>query len=238
MSVNPLPTHQSTVLTNLIQVYDQCHQTTILKPFLDGQSGLPLKMRYKIEHVTAIAVSLASTGNILFEKNSDFLTLSSPIRSVLLQRTIKQVLACNSAFIAHQYQLFEDPICYEMMVTVYGQTIVDNGRLAGHRFDPDMTFIKLIVTILMFSPSDFTLSDDYQRPSIIKEILHIQNKYIELAWRYMIFKYDEQRAVKSFSNIVRALFALHASINGALEQAHYHQMIDTLVEQTEQSLIV
>ena len=198
-----------------------------------------MKLRYKTEHVTAIAMALASTGNVLFERNTDFLTLSSSsIRSALLQRTIKQVLACNSAFIAHQYQLFEDPMCYQMMVTVYGQTIVDNGRSAGHRFDLDMTFIQLIVAVMMFSPSHSIEVDDRQTQSAIKEILRIQNAYIDLAWRYMIFKYDEERAVKSFSNLVRGLFALTSSINDALELDVYRQMIDALVEQTEHSLNV
>ena len=204
----------------------------MLKPFLNGQNHLPVKMRFKTEQITAIAVTLASTGNNLFEKNSNFLSLSSSIQSKLLQETIKQVLACNSAFIAHQYQLFEDPICYQTMVNVYGRTIVDNGRAAGHRFDSDLTFIKLIVTVLMFSPLDLKNS------STRKEILQIQNSYIELAWCYMIFKYDERRAVKSFSDVIRALFALNSSINSALETPVYHQMIDSLVQQTEQSLTV
>lgn len=153
-----------------------------------------------------IAMTLASTGHLLFEKNRDFLSMSSMIRSLLLERTMKSVLACNSAFIAHRYQ-----IC------------------------GDLILINLIVTITTFSYFCL-ITDDREHWSITKEIQKLQDVYIHLAWRYMLFKYDHRRAVRSFSELLRALFALPVSINSAVELPVCHQMVDSLVERIEQSL--
>ena len=63
----------------------------------------------------------------------------------------------------------------------------------------------------------------------IKVILRIQDKYIELAWRYLVYRYGEQRAVLYF-------FLLHNSIGAPVKIEEYNTMIDSIVQQTEASL--
>ncbi|CAF4344552.1 unnamed protein product [Rotaria sordida] len=98
--------------------------------------------------------------------------------------------------------------------------------------------MKLFLAILSFSTTRCTIYSNtpLENLSTIKKIFDIQNAYIELLWRYLLYKYNFERSVICFSNLIRCLFA----INEALVEAHdfqwYTDTIDSLVQQTQQTL--
>ncbi|CAF5107359.1 unnamed protein product [Rotaria sp. Silwood1] len=106
------------------------------------------------------------------------------------------------------------------------------------RFDSDVTFIKLILAILAFSTISYTVYRKNTQSNLtnIKAILSIQDMYTDLAWRYLLYKYGHHQAVIRFSNLLRCLFSVSEAIVEAHEAQQFTDIIDYVVEQTEEAL--
>jgi hypothetical protein len=71
--------------------------------------------------------------------------------------------------------------------------------------------------------------------SNIKQILNIQNKYIELTWRYIIYKYDYIRAVQCFSHFIRCIFAVHDIAIQTYDVQWLTDTFNNLIQKIEQN---
>ncbi|CAF3977822.1 unnamed protein product, partial [Rotaria sordida] len=74
--------------------------------------------------------------------------------------------------------------------------------------------------------------------SDIKQILHIQGTYIELAWKYLLYKYNHEQVVKCFSDLIRCTFVIHDAIVKAQDIQWFTNAIDSITQQIEQTLIL
>ena len=146
-----------------------------------------------------------------------------------------QVLGSNAVFVLRTFRIPEDRAWHEAMVTAYGPIIADNYQLVSRVLDVDSVVVKLVIAILMFSPNEFP-TDQSDAPWSAQKILKIQNMYVELAWRYMVSKYSEQRAVAHFSNLIRCLFALQSSVQSAWTLPTYQNIFNCLVGYIEEKL--
>lgn len=223
------------MLTSVIRSYDDSHQISSFERCLQRQHQLPLKMRYKPEQLNAILTNLMWTGLNLYDTNAYFITLPSSIRSFLLEKTIPQVLGLNGIFILRTFQICDEYLCYEMIAKVYDRIIAKNYQIISQHLDTDGTFMKLVIAMLMFSPNEFPM-DSLQSTLMIRKILKIQNMYIELLWRFMALKYDENRVVLSFSNLIRSLFAFQSSVQSITNLPTYQNVFNCLIEYTKTKL--
>jgi hypothetical protein len=106
----------------------------------------------------------------------------------------------------------------------YGQ-LVQNGNL-----------IKLM---LIFSSNCslvmFSNEEDLETMSSSMELVHVQNIYVTMLWKYLVYLYGENGAVMDFSILVK-------NVTDTLIQAAEHMgrkiLVDRIVAQTERSLVV
>ncbi|CAF1341451.1 unnamed protein product [Adineta steineri] len=100
--------------------------------------------------------------------------------------------------------------------------------------------MKLFLATLCFSTINITVYSN-SPPLIfsnIKQILDTQNKYIEITWRYILYKYDHEQAVKCFSDLIRCILAIHAAMIQVENIQWFESHIDTIIKQTEKITIV
>ena len=72
-----------------------------------------MKMRFKIHVVQDFLNDILSSVPRLFEKNLDYLSLSSIDRSRLLHKVIKQIAGLTLCFITHLSKLIDQPSFYQ-----------------------------------------------------------------------------------------------------------------------------
>ncbi len=106
------------------------------------------------------------------------------------------------------------------------------------RLDFDITFIELILSVLSFSTTDYTIYTNTNPINLIniKTIIHIHDTYIELTWRYLIYKYQYHQAVLDFSKFLSCLFTLNAILAEVDEEKIFTDIIDSILDQTKQTL--
>ena len=228
------------LLSNLLHCFDEHSGYFLTNQFLMEQHALPFKMRFKTATVDALTNAFLFSSQTLFERNADFRSLCSHDRSVLLRSTMKHTSGLGAVFLLNNARLCSYPVFCQTAEAIYGSMAFRNGVRAARALDPDHTFVKLALASLIFSRLGY--GDNINQPPMIlkdtKAVVRIQDAYIDLAWRYLLYKYDLRRAVSCFSNLIRSLLCLNAAITSAIEVDTYNETIDSLLKQTEEILVI
>ncbi|CAF3126999.1 unnamed protein product [Rotaria sp. Silwood2] len=195
-------------------------------------------MRYKLTRLSELFLSFIGRAEVFFENNPHFNSLCSHDRSILLHNTMKYVGGLGACFIIRQTGLLNDLTIFKSAEIIYGSGILANTMRVISQLNFDSTFFKLLLALVVFSTFNYTYYTNVA-PINLKDtttILHIQNMYAELAWRYLIYKYDDERAVVYFSNFIRCLFSFHDVVIEAFEMKHCKDMVKSVIEQTKKTI--
>jgi hypothetical protein len=204
--------------------------------FVSEQNVLPIKLRYKLGPVGEFIASNMSRVQRIFEKNGDYLSLSTHDRSILLRNTVKHTGCFGGTFMLHQARLLNDLLFYQSSELIFGREVMLTIKPIINSFDFDIIFIKLILTIIAFSTINYTVYTNTIPINLtdIKTMIRIQDTYTELTWRYLVYKYTYEQAVKRFCNLLRCLFNVNFTVVEVNRIEEYTNMIDTIVEKTEE----
>jgi hypothetical protein len=179
-----------------------------------------------------------SNVQLVFEKNRNYGSLSFDDRCLLLRSTIEYTTNIGGAILLRQFQLFDFPDFFRSTELIFRPSAVALIKRLIEHLDPDIIFLKIIFGIISFLISNYTVYQDIPATHLkdTKKIISIQDMYTELVWRYLIYKHNHREAVLCFSNFLRCLFLLNDSIVQAHEAKQFTDIIDSVVQSTEQKL--
>ncbi|CAF0823738.1 unnamed protein product [Rotaria sp. Silwood1] len=243
-TLNLLQADQSTLtidqwnlLSNISHCYDEHSGLSIGERFMLEQHVLPIKLRFKKEPIKELIQMSLDKCQSLYINNRDFLSLSIDDRSILLHTTFTYTGNLSGIFIFYKIQLTNYPIYYNVIEMLTHPSVIPVVRRIVDRLDFDMIIMKLFLAILSFSTNCNTVySNTSENLSNIKEILRIQDTYIELTWQYLLYKYNFERAVICLSDFIRCFFAIHEAIVITHDVQWLTDTIASIINQTEQTL--
>ncbi|CAF1347686.1 unnamed protein product [Rotaria sordida] len=244
-TLNLLQSDQSTLtidqwnlLSNLSHCYDDHSGLSIGKRFMLARNVLPLKLRWKKGSVVELIEMSLNTCQSLYTKNQDFLSLSARDRSILLHNTFKHTGSLSSNFIIYKIHIMDCPTYLNVVEMVTHSNVIPVAKRIASRLNFDMIIMKLFLVILTFSTTRYTVYSNIPAVNLsnIKEILRIQDTYIELTWQYLLYKYDFERAVKCLSDFIRCFFAIDEAVVTMRDVQWLTDTISSMVSQIEQSL--
>lgn len=76
----------------------------------------------------------------------------------------------------------------------------------------------------------------YRSVSNVKTILYIQNFYVEILFKYMMYRYGDGEAVLRFAGLIKSALDQSMCASRTTRIPTYDQLIQDVVKQTEQSL--
>jgi len=195
-----ISTNEWNLLSNLTHCYDEYSGFSLVQHFLREQNALPPKMRFKLAPVGDFYASFLGGAQLLYENNADFISLCSHDRSILLRNTMKYVAGIGSCLISRCTRLLDNVTFYKSAEAIFGSSALSNSIRTIDQLDSDGTLVKLMLALLAFSTFDYIYYTNIAPDNLLnmKEVLRIQNMYTELAWRYLLYKYDHKRAVMCF----------------------------------------
>ncbi|CAF4191474.1 unnamed protein product [Rotaria magnacalcarata] len=243
-TLNLLDSNQSTLsidkwnfLSNLVRCFDENSGYKFVADFIEEQSALPLKLRFKYSSVNPFFTSMMSKVQLVFEKNRDFLLLSQHDRTVLLKNTVEYTATIGGMFILRQSRLLDDFSFSQSAEMIFQPSGMIFIKRVIDQFDSDDTFIKLILTILAFATINYTVYRKNIQINLtnMKVILPIQDMYTELTWQYLVDKYGHLQAVKRFSNLFKCLFSVTKAIVEVHQVQKFTDIINSIIEQTEET---
>lgn len=224
----------------MLQCYDEHGRYLVAKQFYIEQNALPVKIRYRYTSFNQLFTSLFDGSLLLFEKNLDYLSLSAHDRSLLLHEKLQFIGGFSTCFLLNRLELHEDPAFFTAAETIYGSQSMSAVKVASNLIDSDGTFIKLAIAIFIFSTFGYTVYTNRPPTNLenVKAVIRIQEKYIDLTWKYLVYKHGYNRAVISFSNFIRFVFSKIEAIITERERKRDIDMSDIAFKQTENSVFV
>ncbi len=234
-----LTINQWNLLSNLVHCFDEYSAYSFVKDYIHDQNALPVKLRFKCSSVRDFLTIMKSKIQLGIEKNRDLLSLSSHDRTILLRATVQYTSSIGGMFMLRQHRLFEYESFYKSSEMIFGSSAAAFTRLVINQLDSDDTFIKLMLIILAFSTINYTVYAKNIPISSMntKEIISIQNTYIEITWRYLLYKYNHREVVIRFSNLIRCLFLVNNAIIEANNSDQFIKMVDTIIERIKQTFL-
>ncbi|CAF3206419.1 unnamed protein product [Rotaria socialis] len=237
--VSTLNVDQWNLLSNLIHCYDEHSGLPYAQHFINEQNSLPLKCRFKCAAIGEFIRQILHEGQLIYEKNGDFLSLCSQDRSTLIHTTVKHMSCFGGTFILYQAQLMDYPSFFQSGIILFGLPAMVTAKFLSDLFDSDMTFIKLALSILAFSTINYVVYENTASVNMknLIEIIRIQDTYTDLSWRYLLYKYGHTEAVLRFSNLIRCILNANSAIIQAATLKEFPAIIDYVVKRTESILV-
>lgn len=202
------------------------------------QMSIPMKLRFKNENTYDFLILLSNGVQNICHNSHAFRSLTKHDRCVLLNRTLKHVVLLSSIFTLKSMHPYDDIEFSQLILNIYGTSSVFSAEITSQLFDSDMTIVKLIFPVIMFSTLDYidAASSTTNILSNTSSIQVIQDQYLELMWQYLISQNGYQHAVRCFSKVVRCVLASIQSLSSSFECCGFQKAIDRLNEQAIENL--
>ncbi|CAF0904331.1 unnamed protein product [Adineta ricciae] len=241
-ALNPLSFNQSTLsreqwilLSNLTRNFDEHSGHSDIQRFVREQNLLPVKFRYRYSAVSDFFLLTMTNIQNVFEKNRDYLSLPHNDRLTLTQTTAKFTTSIGGMFLVSQRHLYNHSSFYRSAECVFRPESVATTKRIIDQFDPDCTFMKLILATIAFTTTNYTIySESAPKLINVKAILPTQNMYIEIVWRYLLYRYNHKEAVVRLMNVVQCMLLVNNAIVEAHDSRQFIEIVDIVVEQTQQ----
>jgi hypothetical protein len=189
--------------------------------------------------VEEFLVSIYETTGAYIHSNDDLRKLSSDDRSIILRTAADHVCCMSGVFIMQHCHLYGLDNFLNTMKVKYGILIMDIHTSTRKFIDSDIVLIKLAISLFAFSENTCwyysNVSKDLPNPI---SILAIQNKYAEVTWKYLLYRYNADEAVRRFLNLTLWLTSINILSAHAQSLAVHVNEIDSIVEEVELKLIL
>ena len=235
-SDNPtLTANQWTLLSNLIYSYDETKLLSIAQKITNGQDGEITDPTLAEEFF----MKAYETCGAYLRSNSDISTLSSDDRSDFLRNTANNVLCLGTVLCYNLSQLCNCKYFINVCTNVYGEKAVTMARQVLKFIDSDIVISKLALSIFAFCSNNIVYSSNITMNTLnTLAIFRIQNTYVEVLWKYLVYKYGYYESVQRFMKLIQYLLAGTDAVFESQSIEKHVNDIELLVEQTELALVI
>jgi hypothetical protein len=212
----------------------------------------PMKIRFKLSNYKQLMATYLTFIVPFLERIPDYQSLELSDRLILIHHNMVTLTAIQShhmasitGFISHFDKNYE-PI----INMIYGSELICGKERLREMMDTifyaDSFLVKHVLAIFAFCnitpclsfTSQIILKSMNEEMMFSKRLFPVQNNYVDVLWRYMLFRFgDEKIVVGLYSNIVYTCLHLQRFARQVAEQNDLHKnTCDTLVEEAETKL--
>ncbi|CAM2706637.1 unnamed protein product [Rotaria socialis] len=243
-----LTEEQKSRVSNVIHTYDTKSSVSHIRNLLSTQSKHPVKMRLKMAKTNILEIIISMYQGILpfFETLPEFQTMHRCDQNELIERNLEYVGGFNAILVFRDAEVPFSTAFKNGFPSIYGPTVVDDAINVALRTDTDVTLIKLLIPILLFSTSYFIRAPNSVRNKYqffetainsifynTKRLFHIQNIYIEIMFKYMIYRFGYNKASLRFAALIKSFLDQSMCVfqAGAIES--HDQLMQKIGKDTE-----
>lgn len=233
------------LLSNIIHVYDEQNLALRTQLTLQKQTSLPLKIRSKASYTLDLIGSFYTAVQPLIERTSYFRALSDDMRRVIVQQNMVGAGTFNAMIAAIEGNVYDSEDHISVCNEIYGKEYVAESYRVLQRLEPNRTLLKIMLMILLFASNSSIVIYHHSIYTQIYEqsvartmyLLQIQDIFVTMIWKYMIYQYGFMEAVKRFSIVVKNFLDTLKRMDDNNSNQHW-QMVDVIVDNMNGSLVV
>ena len=189
--------------------------------------------------VQSLLRSFYETAGNSLQSNVNIAHLESDDRSILLHTAATNVTCIGAMMIFYHSRLTHYPLFWKYLEDIYGKITMNYHRWSTQFTEPDMILCKLSITLFALSTNTRivcrNVEGEYQN---VKQILSIQDKYAEITWKYLLYKYGYKESIKRYVHIIEWFLALTVFMQYAHGTDAHVNDIESLIEQMEMAFIL
>jgi hypothetical protein len=223
----------------MIHAYDAMNLIPHVKYLLEQQASLPPKLRSKSSAIFDITKLFFSAFQPLLERTPYFHYLTIDTGRTLVRSNSATIGTINSFFIIREVHALDYPAFLTGCNTIYGQDTMESLKKFSGLLEQNGTFVKLMLLILAFSTNSsalvFDSSDNMNSISSSLFIVNIQNMFITMFWKYLLYQYGSIEAIRWFNSFTKYILDVIQSMYER-ENAQHNVMVDTVIEETTRLL--
>lgn len=209
---------QRDILDKLNHLYAEYQIFAHVKQFAQEQNSLPIKLRLKISSFDVLFRSIVHGIELFFKLNQSFLSSCEETLVNLHHYALEHAGHLTIAFIRNEIPFFSQSNRTESI-------LFNLIHYLPHPILADRTFLHLSLIIFIFSITDYSHLDRIS----LKDILHIQNIYVEMTWKYLISKYPVNQSVMFVIHLIRSFFLLDQIIREIHQLEEHQRLIENLL---------
>lgn len=226
----------------MIHIYDEQHCIPQFRSVFDEISTLPLKCRSKPSRIYNLINQLHNGVQPLAEHSVDLRSLPVDARRAAAKHNMYNSGSINALFLFRELDLYNNPAFMDVSRGFYTDDIVMQFSRNSHDCDPNGTLIKIYLFVLIFSSNCsivmYDPQEDLHTMASSIHLVEIQNVYVTTLWKYLIYLYGHDEAVRRFTALVQRLLNILYVAELILNNTIHNQVIDALIADTERSLVV
>ena len=195
------------------------------------------KQLHLIEHATTSMRAFMSSV-------PDFQIMTSGEQCSLLERNWHVLSGLNFIFVLRDSGLYGCSKFTSDAARVYGNAVVSGAGRLRARLELDSTLVKLMFVVHAFSSSSLIM----EVPRIKKydsltlgtfRLLGSQNVFVELIWKYMMYRYGHRETVLRFASLVKQMLDTikHVTLLYVTNDSH-HEFVDKTFDDSKLSLSI
>jgi hypothetical protein len=223
-------------LSNVVRAYDTFSSVSHMDRIIRQLSQLSIQhpsARYKsIEAVELIVASIQSFVRSI----PDFQILTISEQSSLLERNLHGIAGFDSGLVFRNSGVIDDSRFLAEAIKLYGFEAMCRTKRLENRLDPDSTLVKLMLVIFAFSSNCLILNvpKNMHNDSLLLGTFRLfgsQNVYVELLWKYMIYRYGYRETVIRFASLVKQMLDVIDHLTKIYIGNEYHRVfMDSILD--------
>lgn len=215
-----------------------------IKLYSKNLSSSPAEDHFNVSDVLDIIRFACESMPSFISSTPDFQVLTVNEQISLFIRNLHGVTSLYFTIFLRNADLLDSPQYYDSYITVYGSTIIQQLKHFLKRLDQDATLFKLMLLVITFSSNNIIVDVDENMdndPLLLGtfRLYGSQNVYVELLWKYMLYRYGYYEAVIRFSGLVKSILDnMRDAAFIYMNNTTHHHLIKEVTEKAKEKLII
>jgi len=237
-----LTINEWTLLSNCLYAYDEQNLHGQIQYLLNQLASLPPQLRLRRFDTYNIIGQFYTSIQPLIEHSPDLNSLPLDARRVITKHNLNSTGAINGIFVCREMDLFRNPFFRNPCNIHYGSEFIIECTRNSARCDPNGSLIKMMLFIMAFSSNcsivTFNEQESLTTMSYAIDLISIQNVYITMLWKYLVYLYGFKEAVLRFSYIVKNIIDIIHMLELQPKNETHDLMVETIITETERALLI
>jgi hypothetical protein len=240
-----LTNSQWTLLSNILHAYDTFNLIPTLHHIVQNlSSSSSSQVCFEPKDAFETIGSMYTAIQSFVSSIPDFQVFSINEQQSLLQRNLHGIASFYSNLVFRETGLFENSKSFQSYKTAYGSETIQQSNCLIKRLSLDTTLCKLMLIPIAFSSNSFIVDihENMHNDNLIFATFRLygsQNVYVELLWRYMLYRYGYRDSVLQFSKLVKYILDM-IDLTATVYKSHkiHHDFVVDVVEKTKEKLVI
>lgn len=234
-----LTSDQWTLISNLLSSYEETAVSSVGDRLIQTRQAEDITLIFPSMMIQELIGAMYISAGDFIHRNGDLSQLNIDDRSVVVRSAADRVSSMGGLIGLGRCNLFGYTEFSTAITPIYGASTVAITMWAMKFFNPDIFLMKL--GLALYAVSENIVSHPEHPFSDLEDpiaVWNIQNRYAEVTWKYLLYRYGYRDAVKQFLSLTSFFIAMSVLTVQLQDVSRHTSDVTTIVEQTEIKLIL